>query len=54
MNGIENVTTKVKEHVVLITFDDAETNTESIKKALADRSFIVEKVEVLQEEGTDM
>ena len=54
INGIENVTTKVKEHVVLVTFDDEMTDTESMQKALAERSFTVEKVEVLQEEGTGM
>ncbi|MEA3467096.1 MAG: hypothetical protein U9R57_02600 [Thermodesulfobacteriota bacterium] len=52
MTGVENVTTKVKEHVALVTFDDVETNTESMQKALAEHSFAVEKIEVLQEEGT--
>ena len=54
MTGVENVTTKVREHVVLVTFDDVETNTESMQKALAEHSFAVEKIEVLQEEGTGM
>jgi len=39
INGIQNVSTKVEEHVALITFDDVETDTESMQKALKEVSF---------------